>query len=214
MPGYEIVLWNEDNFDLDSVPYVRQAYDAGKYAFVSDYARFWIMYNHGGIYFDTDVEMLGPIDDILEAGPFMGCELSMSGAVSVAPGLGISAVPGMEIYRRLLSLYNDLRFINDDGSFNQKTIVSYTTELLEKYGFVGEDRMQHCAGLNIYPVEYFCPIHYRTGKCTITANTRTIHHYAATWHSAKDKWAKLKRVFLSENQIKAISRFLDYFRRK
>ena len=214
MPDYEIVEWNEDNFDIDAVPYIRQAYDARKYAFVSDYARFWVMYQFGGIYFDTDVEMIAPIDDIIGQGPFMGCELSLSDTVSVAPGLGIAATPGMEIYKELLSVYDDLSFFNPDGAMNQKTIVAYTTEILERYGFVSEDKLQHCSGLNIYPVEYFCPIHYRTGKCTITPNTRTIHHYASTWHSPKDKWIRFKRKIFTEKQIKSISAFLDKFRKR
>lgn len=212
LPGYEIKEWNEDNFDLDIVPYVREAYEAKKYAFVSDYARFWVMYHHGGLYFDTDVEVIAPLDDILADGPFMGCELSLSDAVVVAPGLGIAAVPQMEIFSRLLSFYSDLHFVNEDGSLNKTTIVRYTTDMLLEFGFVPEDKLQYCAGLTIYPVEYFCPINYRTGKCIITENTRTIHHYAATWHSAKDKWARLKRRFLSEKQIMSISRFLDRFR--
>ena len=212
LPDYEIVEWNEDNFDVSSVQYIKQAYETGKYAFVSDYARFWVLYNFGGLYFDTDVEVIRPMDDIIAEGPFMGCELSLSDAVNVAPGLGIGAVPGMEIFRELLKLYEGMSFFNPDGTLNKTTVVKITTDLLERDGFVPEDKMQRCYGLNIYPVEYFCPLHYRTGKCTITGNTRTIHHYAATWHDSKDRLAVLKRRIFSETQIIAISAFLDKFR--
>ena len=74
LPGYEIKEWNEDNFDVNIIPYIQEAYEARKYAFVSDYARFYILYHHGGIYFDTDVEVIKSIDDIIERGAFMGCE--------------------------------------------------------------------------------------------------------------------------------------------
>jgi len=213
-PDYEIVQWNESNFDVESTAYTKEAYQAGKYAFVSDYARFWVLYNYGGVYFDTDVEVIAPMDDILEKGPFMGCERTFAGKYAVAPGLGIAAVPKMEIYEQLLKMYDGIRFLNEDGSLNQVTIVSYTTELLCRYGFVAEDRIQHCAGMDIYPVEYFCPLDYRTGVLTVTENTRTIHHYAASWHSTKDKFIRFKRKIFSEEQIRGISRFLDRFRKR
>lgn len=214
LPDYEIVEWNEENFDVRMIPYTSQAYDAGKYAFVSDFARFWILYKYGGIYFDTDVEVITPLDDLLRKGPFMGCERTVSDSIAVAPGLGIAAEPQMPVFKQLLDIYSHLNFLNEDGSQNKTTVVKYTTDLLEKSGFVPEDKIQHCLGLTIYPVEYFCPIHYGTGKCTITENTRTIHHYAASWHSAKDKWIRFKRKIFSEKQIKAISTFLNMFRRR
>ena len=214
MPGYEIVEWNEDNFDVDMIPYASQAYKSGKYAFVSDYARFWILYHHGGVYFDTDVEVIRPLDEILSEGPFMGCEKTISGAVAVAPGLGIAAEPQMPVFQELMDMYSRMQFLNEDGSLNTVTVVKYTTDILSTHGFVPEDRLQVCAGLNIWPVEYFCPVDYRSGKCTITPNTYTIHHYAASWHSAKDKWAMLKRRFFTERQIRAISAFLDRWRKR
>ena len=97
-PDYEIVEWNEDNFDVRSIPYTAQAYDAKKYAFVSDYARFKILYEHGGIYFDTDVEVIRPFDDILARGAFMGYEIDpKEGDITgyVAPGLGLGVNPGL-----------------------------------------------------------------------------------------------------------------------
>lgn len=214
LPDHEIVQWNESNFDVRMCPYTSQAYDAGKYAFVSDYARFYILYHHGGIYFDTDVEVVAPMSDVLKAGPFMGCERALAGGIGVAPGLGIAAEPEMELFKDLLEKYDGLRFLNEDGSLNMTTIVKYTTELFEERGFVREDRLQECCGFKIYPTDWFCPLDYGTGILTTTVNTRTIHHYAATWHTAGDKWIRLKRVFFSESQIKAISSFLDRFRKK
>ena len=101
LPGYEIKEWNEDNFDVNIIPYTQEAYEARKYAFVSDYARFYILYHHGGIYFDTDVEVIKSIDDIIERGAFMGCENEAKpGATALAvgpwPGLQSGPWPGLQ----------------------------------------------------------------------------------------------------------------------
>lgn len=213
LPDYEIVQWNEDNFDVNTVPYVSEAYEARKYAFVSDYVRFYVLYNQGGLYFDTDVEVVAPLTDILEKGPYLGMERALSGEVAVNPGLGFAAEPDMPVLGEMLDMYAGLRFFKEDGGLNMTTIVKHTTDMLLKYGYAPEDRFQNCAGFDLYPTDYFCPLDYRTGKLQCTDNTRTIHHYAATWHSWKDKFVKLKRRFFSEDQIKAISSFLNRFRR-
>ena len=171
MPDYEIREWNESNFDIDSVLYVKQAYEAKKYAFVSDYVRFWVLYRYGGIYFDTDVEVIRPLDDILAKGAFMGCEISLNGCVNVAPGLGLAAYPQMAVYKEIIDEYSCKSFFNADGSQNLKTVVTYVTEILYKYGFVHENRYQNCAGLNIYPSDFFCPLQNGSKKCIITKNT-------------------------------------------
>lgn len=213
LPDYEIKEWNEDNFDVNIIPYTKDAYNAGKYAFVSDYARFWILYYHGGVYFDVDVEVIKPMNDILMKGQYMGCELSFRNEINVAPGLGMAAFPQEEIYKELLDLYSGLKFYNSDGSMNLTTIVKYTTDVLSKYGFVKENRNQECLGIYIYATDYFCPINNRTKKCVITDNTYSIHHFAATWVPWSSKVMKLKRFFFTEEQISAISRFLDHFRK-
>ena len=192
LPGYEIKEWNEDNFDVGCISYTRQAYDAKKYAFVSDYARFWILYNFGGIYFDTDVELIRPLDDIIARGPFMGreagaqlAEMFPSGleGLAVAPGLGIGAEAGMPLFKRFLDLYGGLSFINEDGSLNTRTIVYNTTEILLESGLSGNDTEAECvSGVWIYPHDYFCPMdHTRGNFLRITENTRSIHHYDASW---------------------------------
>ncbi len=122
LPDYEIKEWNEDNFDVNIIPYTQEAYQVGKYAFVSDYARFWILYKYGGLYFDTDVEVIKPMDDIIARGPFMGCEKDVSdtSVASVAPGLGLGVNPGLGLYKEILEMYSKLSFVNKDGTYNQK----------------------------------------------------------------------------------------------
>ncbi len=183
LPDYEIKEWNEDNFDVNIIPYTQQAYEAKKYAFVSDYARFWILYHYGGLYFDTDVEVIKPFDDIVERGPFMGIEVPAknNGAPKVAPGLGLGAEPRMSFYEEALETYSRLSFVSEDGSLNQKTIVEYNTELLLKNGMKPSNDLQQVAGIWIYPVDYFNPLDDLTGKLKRTENTRSIHWYSKTW---------------------------------
>ena len=201
LPDYEIKEWNEDNFDVNIIPYTRDAYKEKKYAFVSDYARFWILYHYGGVYFDTDVEVVKNLDDILAKGPFMGCESDGSDDtdITVAPGLGISANPGLGIYKELLDLYHNTAFYKEDGSLNQVTIVRYTTDILMKNGLQNIAEIQFVGGIWVYPVEYFCPKDYKTGVLNITKNTRSIHHYDASWHTWKEKVYALLLSFLGRN---------------
>ena len=183
-PDYEIKEWNEDNFDVNIIPYTSEAYKAKKYAFVSDYARFWILYNYGGIYFDTDVEVIRPMNDIISKGPFMGCEAESSGAtvLTVAPGLGLGCNPGLGLIKKILDLYGTLSFVSDkNNSLNYKTIVEYTTEILVENGLKDTNEIQLVEGFYIYPNDYFNPINIITKRLHITSNTRSIHHYAASW---------------------------------
>lgn len=184
-PDYEIREWNENNFNLKCCSYVEDAYKAKKWAFVSDYARFWILYYFGGIYFDTDVEMIKPIDDIIESGSFMGIEAGPK--VLVAPGLGIGAEKGNEIMKEIVDYYNTQSFYEQDGSINKTTVVTRVSEILRKKGYKGTGEQEKVGNITIYPADYFCPMNYHNGKTMITSNTRTIHHYAETWHNPAEK---------------------------
>ncbi len=177
LPDYEIKEWNENNYDVRKIPYIAQAYDSKKYAFVSDYARFDILYQFGGIYFDTDVEVIKPLDKILEHGAFAG----MESAGALAAGLGISSSAGSPIYKEILESYEKSEFFYKNGTQNLTTVVDRVSEIFYKHGFVKENKIQNIAGVTIYPSEYFCPIDPKTGILTITDKTCTIHHYAATW---------------------------------
>lgn len=194
MPDYEIKVWNEQNFDVNSIPYTAQAYAAGKYAFVSDYARFKVLYEQGGLYFDTDVEVIKPFDDILSRGAFMGCELAASRSGAVNPGLGLGVAPGLGLYKEILDKYATLSFLNDDGSLNLTTVVKYTTDILISHGLKTTDEIQTIAGVNIYPKEYFNPLNDNTGKLEITPRTHSIHWYSKTWMDVSPWRIRISRL--------------------
>lgn len=181
MPDYEIKRWDETNFDVNAIPYTKEAYAAGKYAFVSDYARFWILYNYGGLYFDTDVEVVRPFDDIVQRGPFLGVEHQTDECITVAPGLCLCAECYNKLFEILIARYADSHFLNPDGSLNLKNVVEITTEILLCHGLRNTAEIQNCCGFNVYPKDYFCPIDYNTRELRVTENTRTIHHYAESW---------------------------------
>lgn len=188
LPDYEIKEWNESNFDVNIIPYTAQAYQAKKYAYVSDYVRFLVLYQYGGLYFDVDVEIIRPIDDIIAKGPFMGCESpAVIGespvALGVAPGLGLGATPHLDFICELLKLYQCMSFQEENReciSGNYKTVVTYTSELLAKHGLKNTSEVQIVDGIYIYPKDYFNPLEH-INQLTITSNTRSIHHYAGTW---------------------------------
>ena len=177
LPDYEIKEWNEDNYDIRKIQYISQAYDAKKYAFVSDYARFDILYQYGGLYFDTDVEVIKPLDEILKRGAFAGVE--SAGALNA--GLGLASPAASPVYKEILDSYKDSSFIKADGSMDLTTVVTRVSDIFRKHGFTDKNEIQEVDGITVYPSEYFCPINPSTGELRITENTYTIHHYAATW---------------------------------
>lgn len=209
LPDYEIKEWNEDNYDIRKIPYISQAYDAKKYAFVSDFARFDILYQYGGLYFDTDVEVIKDLSPILDAGAFMGVE----GAGALAAGLGIASPAASKIFKEIIDSYIDDTFLYADDSMNLNTVVVRVSDIFRKYGFNGENKIQDVCGIKIYPKEYFCPVDTFDGGLHITDNTYTIHHYAQSWVSPfhrivrtlilKIGGGKLKKALLSiKNSIK------------
>lgn len=205
LPDYEIKRWDESNFDINCCLYVKEAYEAKKWAFVSDYARFQILYDCGGVYFDTDVELIKPIDDILCSGPFMGlesdCLLRNGDKINqlprVNPGLGLAASAGMPFYASVIESYRHSRFISPGMGYDETTIVDRVTNLLYQYGLENKPGIQMVAGIHIYPAEYYCPMEFDSGELTITNNTRSIHWFGATWLSTSQKVElKMRRVLI------------------
>lgn len=179
---YEIKLWNEDNFNVSVCDYCRQAYEAKAYAHCSDYARLWIVYNHGGIYFDTDVELIRPLVSLPET--FFAIEAAQGKNLQIATGLGFGAEKGNEIVRRNMEAYHNMKF--EKGGFNSPC-PAVTTHCLNKMGYYFPDskHIHEWKGATFFPKEYFCPMDYMNGEINITDNTLAIHHYACSWGDAK-----------------------------
>ncbi len=182
-PDYEIIEWNESNYDFTKNQYMKDAFEAKKWGFVPDYARLDIIYNYGGIYLDTDVEIIKPIDDLLQYKAFMGMEKPGF----VALGLGFGAEPGNNIIRAMRDDYDNISFINKNGSYNTIASPRLQTAVLKKYGYIENNDFQIIDGLAIFPSDYFCPISLYTGKMEITYNTYSIHHFMASWQTPLDK---------------------------
>ena len=154
MPDYEYKMWNEDNFDVDAIPYTSEAYSAKKYAFVSDYVRLWALSSEGGLYFDTDVEVFKPFDDLLEYKAFAG--LQGSKGYPVGTFVMASRANG-EWVEEQRSFYLDRHFIKEDGSYDMTTNVEYMTRTMVENGFIQNGTEQDYKDLHICPIDYFCP---------------------------------------------------------
>lgn len=187
-PDYEIKQWNESNFDIHMYQYAEEAYMHGKYAFVSDVARLEIIKNEGGIYLDTDVELLKNIDSLLKYPAFMAMET----ADRVATGLGFGATKNHPFIIQNLNQYKDRHFILSSGKADYTSCVTITTDLIHsKYGMLSNHTVNF-EELIIFSSDVFCPFNLETDKLTITPETVAIHHYDATWKDKPDKFLKLK----------------------
>ena len=190
-PDYEIVRWDETNFDLNYNDYVREAYEAKKWAFVTDVVRLYALVNCGGIYMDTDVEILKPLDDFLNYEAFSGFETEED----IPTGI-MASEKGQEFCKELLNEYNGAHFLKPDGTYDMTTNVTRITNTCLKYGYVPNNQLQTVKGFTIFPKDYFCPKDYRTMITTVTNNTYTIHHFDGSWLSEESKLArKLSRKY-------------------
>ncbi|MEG1848757.1 MAG: glycosyltransferase [Lachnospiraceae bacterium] len=177
MPDWKIIEWNETNYDVNCIPYSKEAYEAHKYAFVSDYARCKVIYEYGGVYLDTDVELLKPLDDLVNrCQGFMGFELEET----VNPGSILASDKGNALLGEICRAYQKASFI-ENGKLNLKTVVEFTTEILLLHGLNPNGTEQIIEGITIFPKEYFSPMDIYTEELIITEHTYSIHHYTATW---------------------------------
>ena len=177
LPDYELNEWNEDNFDISQNRYVREAYDNRKFAFVTDYVRLYALYIEGGIYMDTDVEVLGNFDKFLHHHAFSGFETDGN----VPTGM-MAAEKGSIWAKELLDQYQDRVFVQSDGSFDMTTNTAVITNYMIDKGLILNNQYQDFPGLcTMYPTDFFCPKDHRTGKIRCTKNTVCIHHFAGSW---------------------------------
>lgn len=207
---YEIIEWNEDNFDITSNEFVRQAYNCGKFAFVSDYVRVYALYNYGGIYLDTDVEVYKEFSqDILSNESFWGFEEKNFIATST-----IGAKKGNEFIKKFLDVYDNKKFINDDGTIDTLTNVAIVSEMIKKIGVKLDGTFQNIDGIaTIYPQEYFSPYDYINCYSKKTDNTVAIHHYYKSWLPMsvriKTSIKKLISIIIGGENIAKIRELID-----
>lgn len=185
-PDYEIIQWNEDNYDITKNNFMINAYNNKKYAFVSDYVRLDVLYKFGGIYLDTDVEIIKNWDDLLNDEMFFALEAPGV----VATGLGLGSIKKQELLKENMNFYDKI-IIEPDAPFHKIICTGYTSELLAKMGMKKENTLQRLGNIVIYPTEYFCPMQVGHRKIKITDKTYSIHHYDASWY----KGSKLIKEF-------------------
>ncbi|WP_368657369.1 glycosyltransferase family 32 protein [Metabacillus halosaccharovorans] len=191
LSGYEIREWNESNFDISSNSYVKEAYESRKFAFVSDYARVYALYNFGGIYLDTDVEIFKAFDDFLHHESFWGFEQENYIATST-----IGAVKGNKLIKLFLDSYEKKNFLKEDGSYNDLSNVAIVTEILKNIGIEMNGQYQVLEDIGVfYPQTYFSPYDYINCRKFITENTYAMHNFYKSWLSPKARFkSNLKTI--------------------
>ncbi len=201
MPDWEYKLWNEDNFDVNCTPYTSEAYSAKKYAFVTDYVRLYALMTEGGVYMDTDVEVLKPLDNLLENSAFTGYE----GTKTMYPVTGIMATEAGGAWAfEQLHAYDGVHFVKSDGSLDTTTNCQRIYRLMLDNGFIPNGgKLQTYKDLTIYPVDYFCP-RQSTGEFLLTENTYCDHHFMGSWSDKKAHIGRLAKIIGQQNMTRLI----------
>jgi mannosyltransferase OCH1-like enzyme len=186
LSNYQFILWNEQNFDINTVLFTQQVANVKKWGFIVDYIRAWAVFHYGGIYLDTDVELLKPLDDLLVDNRCFG---GFENERFVNPGSIFAGEKGCCIAKEIMNFYSTYNFIQNDGKLNLTPSPKILTEILLKHGFVQNGTYQILTEgiFTAYPIDYFCPLSFKTGQLKITENTYSIHHYDGTWLSKIEK---------------------------
>lgn len=175
-PDYEFIEWNEKNYDIKKNKYMYQAYKLKKYGFFSDFLRLDVLYEMGGIYLDTDIEMIKRPDELV----YQKCFGCVDTTLTLNTGSGFGCVPGMDIIREFRDYYNDVNFVNEDGSINMDSCNTHQLRVLYREGYNIDDTLQNIQGMNIYPMIFQGKNAY-TGREKITDKTFWIHHGNMSW---------------------------------
>jgi mannosyltransferase OCH1-like enzyme len=204
LADYEMIEWNEQNFDIKSHPYVEEAYECKKFAFVSDYVRVHALYHFGGIYLDTDVEVYKSFNDLLHHESFWGFEQENFIATST-----IGAAKGNHLIKLFLDSYQNKRFIKEDGTFDDFTNVAAVTKILTRLGLKTNNEFQVIENLGaFYPQTYFSPYDYINCRTFKTNKTYTMHLFHKSWIPPKVKFKgnikKVVAMFIGGNNIAKI----------
>ncbi len=177
LTDYEIIEWNEENFDIEAHPFTKAAYEIGNYAFVSDYVRVYALYHQGGIYLDTDTEIYQSLNPFLNEDSFWGFEEKNFIATSL-----IGAKPFNSLIQEFLAFYDTVELINKEGEVKKFTNVTVVTEILQNKGIQLNGAYQKIEGvMTLYPQEYFSPYDYINCYSKATLKTYAIHHFHKSW---------------------------------
>lgn len=201
-PNYEIIRWDESNFDDGGNCYFQEAIAAKKWAFASDYVRLCALIEDGGIYIDTDVELIRPIDDgLLDNSAVFGFE-----SVNRISTAFMASEPGNELLVEMKRLYESAYFRKDDGSFDQTTNVSRLTEVMVRNGFSLDGKMQRRQGVLLCPASWFSPKDWYTGKLCIDGSTYAIHHFDGSWATGGTRVKNALLRILGERGVQRIKK--------
>lgn len=195
-PDYEIILWNETNFDVSAHPFMKKAYENKKWAFVTDYARLKIVYENGGIYLDTDVELLKNLDDLLQEKCYFGLQQSNN---LCNTGLGFGSEKGARILKVLMDSYDNIEF-NLDDKFSMACPILNTKVLLEN-GYFPTTKIFKCDEFTIYPPRYFDPFSTQSSSNILCEDTYSIHHYSASWCSSNQRMKRKLVLLIGEERF-------------
>ena len=203
LPEYNIIEINEENFNIHVNKYVEDAYKKKKWAFVSDYARLWYIYKHGGIYFDTDVELIKSFN-FSDIKTFF----CLQDKNYINTGLGFGSMPNSKIIKKMIDDYEGISFIKSDGTLDLESCpVRNTRSVIGYFTKNNVYKLQSTDDIIIFSSEYFCPIDFETKKMTVTENTIAIHWFDGTWLPVGEK----VKIFLKKNIIKLFG--YDFFKK-
>lgn len=190
--GYEIIEWNESNFNISTAPlYVRQAYKAKKWAYVTDYVRLYVVHEYGGIYLDTDVQVIKCFDGFLHYNAFFGFE----NTTNISTGLGFGAVKGLNILCEIMNQYSKIPFALKNGYVDMTPCPQRNTDVFLNYGLKQNGETQLLDdNIIVLATEYLCPIDYETLQLNKTKNTISIHWFNASWMSSDGKKHHIKQA--------------------
>lgn len=200
MPDWKYKLWDEGNFDINCNQYVKDAYAAGKFAFVSDFVRLKVLFEEGGIYLDTDVKVMKSFDELMEVDAFCGFEGSKSKPIGTC--VMASKAEG-EWICEMLAAYDGRHFFNVDGSLNLTTNTAFLSSVMENSGFVRNGLQQTYKDCTVFPTDYFSP-RQTTGEYFLTANTFSDHLGVASWSAPHGKYSLLKKIIGQNNMTRLI----------
>lgn len=206
-PEYEIKIWSEENFDYRQNQYMCEAYENKKWAFVTDYVRLKVLYDFGGIYMDTDVEVRKSLDPLLENKAFSGFE---------GPDRIPTGIMGAEKHSRWIELllhdYDDRHFVLPDGSFDLTTNVKTITDTTAKnYPIILNNTYQNLGDVTFYPFDVLCAKDLMDGKIKATENTITVHHFNGSWTSPKKKLIKFLNEHVGHGAVVACVKVKHFF---